>query len=389
MESARFRFTKQSIHDLVPGPSRRYYYDQLVSALAVLVTPSGAKSFYLIKKHKGVYHRERIGSVTDVPIERARAMASELLSKIMSGQAADQKRLAAGGRLLLQDVFDEYMEHARAHRRTGTVDEYQREWDVHLKDWAGSRPLKSIRRREISALHLQIGEDNGHHMANRVIAFLRAVIARAIREHELEIANAAQGLTFFKELKRSRRLQADEIPAFLQAVRDEPNSDLRDFLLVALFTGVRKANLLAMQWQHLSLDRGLWIVPADEAKAGEELPVVLPRLVVEILTDRQARAEGPYVFPGRRGAVHMTNPNVGWIRILKRAGLENLRMHDLRRSLASFQIDTGTPLEVIQKTLGHGSLATTQIYARMAMEPVRESVERAVEEILKKAETTR
>lgn len=79
----------------------------------------------------------------------------------------------------------------------------------------------------------------------------------------------------------------------------------------------------------------------------------------------------------------MASPQNGWDRICVRADLTDLHMHDLRRSLASFQIDTGTPLEVIQKTLGHESKVTTEIYARLALDPVRLSVERATEEMLR------
>jgi len=156
-------------------------------------------------------------------------------------------------------------------------------------------------------------------------------------------------------------------------------------VLLALFTGVRKSNLLAMRWDCLSLKRGLWIIPAEESKTNEELPVVLTKQVVQILRERKERNTGEYVFPGIRNADHMMDPKNGWQRILKRAKLEGLRLHDLRRSLASFQIDTGTPLEVIQKTLGHGNKATTEIYARMAMDPVRASLEKATEVILDQA----
>jgi integrase len=177
----------------------------------------------------------------------------------------------------------------------------------------------------------------------------------------------------------------EELPAFFKAVDEEPNKDIRDFVLLALFTGARKSNLLSMRWADVSLERALWVVPAGESKNSHELDVVLSSRVVEILRERRVQVEGEYVFPARPGrkAVHMMDPKIGWERICKRAGIEGLHMHDLRRSLASFQIDTGTPLEVIQKTLGHESKVTTAIYARLALDPVRESVERATEEMLK------
>ena len=223
---------------------------------------------------------------------------------------------------------------------------------------------------------------------------MRAVINRAIREHEMEIPNPANAITFYREEGRTRRLSAEELPAFFKAVDDEPNKDVRDFILLALFTGARKSNLLSMRWAEISLERGLWVIPAESSKTGKPLDVILSKVAVQILQDRLVAKRGDFVFPGREGgrisldpsqqrSGHMANPNVGWERIINRAGLIGLRMHDLRRSLASFQIDAGTPLEVIQKTLGHESKITTEIYARMALETVRSSVERAAEDMLR------
>lgn len=115
-----------------------------------------------------------------------------------------------------------------------------------------------------------------------------------------------------------------------------------------------------------------------------ELTVGLTSFAIAILNDRRNTINEPWVFPGPSAVGHMLQHDSGWSRILARAGLQDLRMQDLRRSLASFQIDTGTPLEVIQKTLGHGNKATTEIYARMAMDPVRASVEKAIEAMLSK-----
>ncbi len=382
MSANRFRFTKKSIQELKPSAARRYYYDQIVGALAVLVTPAGARSFYLVKKHRGVYHRVRISAVDDLPIEKARGIASEMLANIMAGKPLVEER-SSPEKLTLQQVFDEYMTYTNSHRKPATVYNYSLLWDTHLSKWAKGKTLDSVRRREVSALHIRIGDEIGHHITNRVVALVRAMVNRAIREYELDIPNPAAGISFYKENPRSRRLEPAELPKFFKAVHEEPNATLRDFVLLALFTGVRKSNLLKMKWKHINLDGGIWVVPAEESKTNEDLPVVLSSFAIEILKARERNSISPFVFPGMNGIGHYKDPKRGWRRILKRAELENLRMHDLRRSLASFQIDTGTPLEVIQKTLGHGSKSTTEIYARLAMDPVRESVQKATEAMLK------
>ena len=381
----RIRFTKAAIEALQgDGAKRTWVFDDQVPALACMVTPAGAKSFYVVKHRKGRTHQVRLGSVQELAVDRARSMAMDMVMEILAGRApapAPPAEEEAPAELTLAEAFEEYMAHAATRRRTVTLNEYRRSWEVHLHALQ-RRPVREVRRKDVEALHQRIGKDNGRVAANRVIATLKAVLHRAIAVHELGIPNPAARIEFFEEQERTRRLEAHELPAFLKAVDEEPNRDLRDFILLLLFTGVRKVNLLTMRWEHVSREKALWTIPAGESKTHRELQVVLSTHAMSILERRAAAQEGPYVFPGRQQG-HMATPQNGWERICKRAGITDLHMHDLRRSLASFQIDTGTPLEVIQKTLGHESKVTTEIYARMALDPVRESVERATYEMLK------
>ncbi len=383
----RFRFTQKALDELSTTRNRQWFYDEQVPHLAVMVTAKGAKSFYVVKLVDGKKQEIRIGKYPQVPIPVARRKAAEILLTIVKGEAVgtEVRRRGRESKLTLAAAFEGYYEYLQQHRKANSITQCVGIWEKVLQPWAGKRAIRDIRRRDVLDLHRHVGENNGHYLANRTVAFLRAIINRTIRDRELILPNPASAITFFREVKRSRRLTLSELPAFFKAVDEEPNTDIRDFVLVALFTGARKSNVISMRWQDVSLDSGLWIVPAGDSKNGKELDVVLSGYVVEILRARQTAGKGEYVFPARPGrkAVHMMDPKTGWDRICKRAGLENLHMHDLRRSLASFQIDTGTPLEVIQKTLGHESRATTEIYARLALDPVRVSVERATEEMLK------
>ncbi|CAK0750757.1 hypothetical protein CCP3SC15_1700007 [Gammaproteobacteria bacterium] len=102
-----------------------------------------------------------------------------------------------------------------------------------------------------------------------------------------------------------------------------------------------------------------------------------------ILEARKAQAfPTPWVFPGDGATGHLVEPKKAWKRILERAGIGDLRLHDLRRTLASWQVDTGATLAIVGKTLGHQSQTTTAIYARLSQDPVRKSVNTAVEAML-------
>lgn len=385
----RLRFTVQALDDLTTDKSREFVHDDQVPSLALQITPAGGKSFYVVKRHGRGKVVQRLGSLHELSIPKARALAAEFVTRLTLGEEPEPVREHP---LLLRDALHEYLDYARDHLSPSTIADYERHTAIHLGPWAGTRLLASVRRKEVTAFHKLLGQRHGRPTANRIIALLRAAINRGIREHELDLPNPARGITFYREEPRTRRLFVEELPAFFKALSEEPNRDVRDFLLLALLTGARKHNLLTMRWEQISLSRGVWTVPARESKNGRELLVVLSSRALQVLEGRRSLGDSPFVFPGRPGgrkssngdrlrSGHMSNPSIGWERILARAGLVGLRMHDLRRSLASFQIDTGTPLEVIQKTLGHESKATTEIYARLATEPVRQSLERAADAI--------
>ncbi len=145
--------------------------------------------------------------------------------------------------------------------------------------------------------------------------------------------------------------------------------------------------MLAMQWADIDLERAVWRIP--DTKSGEPQVVPLSERAMAVLhSRRQATTDDcPWVFPtsGNRPSKtgHLQDPTKIWKQVLERAGLEGIRLHDLRRTLASWQALTGTSELIIGKTLGHavGSRAT-QVYARLAVDPIRKSVDRATDAML-------
>jgi integrase len=172
------------------------------------------------------------------------------------------------------------------------------------------------------------------------------------------------------------------LPRFFQSLAEESNETIRDFLLVALLTGARRSNVQEMRWKEINWQRATWTIPAEQAKADEELNVVLTPIVMRILETRHASSKSEFAFPGKGKSHHLVEPKTAWKRILKRAGLSDLRLHDLRRTLGSWQAATGASLPIIGKSLGHSSIEATKVYARLNLDPVRESVERATQAML-------
>lgn len=376
--ATRFHFTKRAIDALrFPASSaqrRAYFNDDQVRGLAIAVAPSGRKTFLLYRKVAGKPERINIGLYPDLSIDQARRRAEELNGKIASGKnpASERRRIRAEDTLgELLDVFVESF--GKAHKRTWREDVAS--FDRYLSHWR-NRKLSTITRRDVLSLHSRIGA--GHpYTANRVIELLCAMYNRARKDYEYDGPNPAEKIESFSERKRDRFLEAHELPAFFEALSAELNGTIRDFIMVALLTGARRRNAQSMEWTEINWRRAVWMIPPEKAKGNKPIDVALSPIVMEILERRRASSLSKFVFPGKGKSGHLEEPKKCWHRILRRAGLSDLRIHDLRRTLGSWQAALGTSLPIIGKSLGHQSLEATQIYSRLELDPVRQSVERA------------
>jgi integrase len=377
-EKNRLAFTKNALEKLpAPTDGRVYYYDAKTPALALCVTSNDVRTFYLAKRIQGAYKRIKIGRFPEVTVEQARKKASKLTGDIADGRdpTAEKRFITCG------ELFDAWIAHAKSHKRTWQEDE--RLIKKFLAAWKPRR-ITAVTRADVQRLHSQIGTDNGPYQANRVLALIRAIWYQA-PNYGHHVENPAVGIQRFKEESRDRFLQPDELPRFFAALAEEPDETLRDFFLIALLVGARRGNIQQMRFEEICFSPPSWRIP--QTKSGLAVFVHLPPAAVEILARRHAdySHRSPYVFPSRSRTGHIVEPKSAWKRIITRAGIRDLRIHDLRRTLGSWQAMNGTSLPIIGKSLGHKSLASTSVYARLTLEPVVESVNAATNAILQAA----
>ena len=141
------------------------------------------------------------------------------------------------------------------------------------------------------------------------------------------------------------------LPCF-KALAEESNETLRDYFFISLLTGARRSNVQEMQWKQLHFDRAEWRIPTT--KNGEPQIVTLTPEAVEILRTREG-VDPVWVFPGSGPTGHLVEPKKAWKRILEQAGIADLRIHDLRRTLGSWQAKTGASLGLVGKYLNVSS----------------------------------
>jgi integrase len=419
----QFPFTPAVLDQLeIPEKRTVTYKDTKTGYLSLYVTPNGVKTFFVRKRVKGRDERLVIGRYPIISIKQARQKGA-----ILCGIIADRKdpleefRKEKLNRKTFGEHFAEYMHrYSKLHKKSWEYDE--REINRFVGHWF-NRKLSDIKKSDVELLHEKIGRENGYTQANTIVRRLSSIFNKAI-SWGWEGVNPAKGIQKFKEQARDRFIMPNEMPYILRALDQEHNEDLRDYFLMLFMTGVRKTNALMMRWDQINYELKEWRIP--ETKNGEPLVLPLIQGAIDILKRRQLTTQSKWVFPQKENPkLHIKDPIKAWKRIRSIATLEfwnsheptaefirkyrddfksyyapytlvekieelaqkegyelpptymDIRIHDIRRTFGSYQALTGASLSIIGRSLGHKSVKATQIYARLNLDPVRESVEKA------------
>lgn len=376
----KFNFTKAEIDSLtLPASGKRdTYQDTKVSGLHLRISSTGIKTFSVFKRIRGGNpERITLGRFPDMTIDQARRKTMEINLAIADGRSPAEAKRKLKSELLFSELFEEYLErHSKPKKKTWTED--LEKYKNHIEKPLGKRKLSEIDRAAISLIHSNITKAGHPIAANRILALISSVLGWAISAGLWE-NNPAIGIRRNKEKSRDRFIQSDELPRFFQALSKEPNETIRDYVLISLLTGARRSNVCSMKWQDINFERAEWRIEATKNDTPQT--VTLSPEAIEVLHNRKSD-DSEFVFPGTGKSGHLQEPRKGWERILKSAGIKDLRLHDLRRTLGSWQAKTGASLAIIGKSLNHKNQNTTAIYARLDLDPVRDSVNTATSAML-------
>ena len=373
----KFNFIKKRL-EMLPIPEKGYktYSDTTEAGLKIYVTPKGTKTFFVRKMVNGRDERIIIGDFPTLSIENARTKAKSIKLQIIDKVNPNEEKSKLRQEITLGELFNQFMNrYSKKVKKSWKYDE--REIPKFLGNWFHRR-ISDITKLQVQKLHEKIGEENGLYQANRTLERLKSMYNRAI-EWGWDGVNPCNGIKKNKEIKRDRFIHPDEFVRFFEALKNEPNEVARNYILMSLYTGARKSNVLAMRWDEIDFNLKLWRIP--DTKNGEPVTVPLVSAAIELLNTIEKNSE--WVFPSSVKSVgHLQDPKKAWKRILAEANIKDLRIHDIRRTLGSYQAIMGTSLNIIGKSLGHKSQASTQIYARLTNDPVRESMENATNKMI-------
>jgi len=379
----RLEFTDSWVKSVAaPEKGRKAYYDTVSPSLCLIVTHMGAKTFYRAGRPSRIFigHPDKGWTV-----KAARVRCNAILGDIAQGKNPVALRKKKKAKRTFGYVFRWYIEnYAKVHKKTWRVDEQRWEW---VKDWE-HRDVSEITRPQFIERLNSLIKERGPNRARHEMTLLNSIFTQAKNNRWIR-RRPGRGVPIPKARERNRHVTAEEMPRLFKHLANRPQ-DFQDFVLLALFTGAREMNILAMERQEIA--KGVWTIPASKAKEGVPIAIPIIPAVKEILDRRLAALprDCQWIFPSKgskRG--HIVTVQRQWAVLCseKHANLQNLKPHDLRHTLATWMVNLGISKEIIAATLGHGDEKSTDIYAKVTIDPVRAAVTLGVDAISKAAQS--
>lgn len=375
MVTRKFRFTNRSLDALPPcpasSPSKATEHSDLeIPGLKVLVSKSREIVFYHRYVFGGKKRAMRIGAYPGTTILDARQRVQENKARLDVNIDPQDTTDRIKGMPNFREHSRAYLKFVEGYKRSADADESKLR--LHLNDHFGDRRLCDITTRDIQAYHMMISKKLSQSTANRHLALLSMMFNVAIQWDILE-RSPTKGVKKFKEDNQKQRfLSSDEIGRLYQAMEAEDNKVAVNALKLLLLTGCRREEILKLKWDDVSLESGTIFLP--DSKTGSRY-VQLNAAAIELL--QGIEHVGKFVFPGHRDSANkpLNNPRKCFTRVLTAAGIEHIRLHDLRHTHASILVNQGASLFVVQKALGHSNPVTSQRYSHLSNKTLRDASE--------------
>jgi len=372
-QAFRERLSDQSVRDAAPPVTgNRIIYDAKLPGFGLRITAKGVRSFVLNYRFKGRERRITIGQYPTWKLLAARKQAEHLRRQIDLGIDPLEERIADRTAPTVRDLFDRYaLEHLPTKAPRSAADDRSM-WIKDILPAMGASKVADLTSADCDELHRAISLKRPTR-ANRVIEVLRKALNLAIRWEWID-RNPASGARRNPEPKRTRYLGREEVGKLVRALEDHPERVSADALLFMLLTGCRRGEALNAKWSQIDMQHRIWTKPSTETKQRREHRVPFSTAVAQLLERRRAEAVGTFVFPGSLGAP-LVEVRRTWAKACAVAGLEKVRIHDLRHTFASLLASSGQSLLVVGELLGHSSPQTTKRYANLYDDSLRLAAE--------------
>jgi integrase len=372
-------FINNELH-CTEGKARIEYCDSDLPGLYVEVRKSspGQGTYYLrYKDSKGKTCHQKISKTNEMTLIEARKAAKTLKSEINLGADPRGELKAKKAVLNYSDFFEQhYMPYVKVRKRSWKTDEGF--YRLRLKDEFGDYRINQITRQHIQTFHTRMSDEGlAAATSNHYLKLLKHSLNLAIDWDMLE-TNPASRIPLFHEDNQVENLLSDEqLERLLTVLKTDDNRMVCMIAMFLLSTGVRLNEALQAKWTQVDQKNRVWRIPASNSKSKRTRAVPLNDSALDVLNQLTTKGGFENIFINFQTGLPYTTITKVWARLRNKAGLNSLRIHDLRHQYASFLVNSGRTLYEVQQILGHSSPTVTQRYAHLSTKSLQEAANSA------------
>ncbi|WP_045214502.1 site-specific integrase, partial [Desulfonatronovibrio magnus] len=357
------------------GKDKERFHDSKCKGLMLEIRPTGTKTFFVkYKDQRGRYKQMKLGRAGDISVSQARELGHRILGNVAMGKdPGEEKRNLQAVPRFDEFVSDRFLPHIKSYKKSWKLDEGMLR--NHILPEFGSLYLDEITAEMVTEFHNQKKATGlAPASVNRLLILIKFIFNLAIKWQTPGLKdNPTQNIKKFEENNmRDRYLTLAELSALDNALKVSKSKVLEPIVLLLVLTGARKREVMDAKWEDFDLERKTWRISIT--KTGKPRTVPLSDKALQVLGGIKKVEGSPYVFANPKTKKPYNCVYYGWDMARKRAGLEDICMHTLRHSFASFLINGGRSIYEVGKLLGHSQISTTMRYAHLSEQTLAEAV---------------
>ena len=379
------KISRRTVEGLSANARDAVYWDSELQGFGVRVYPTGAKVYVVQTRRSGRSKRVTVGRHGVISASQARR-AALIIARLKAGEEPLPPRSPPRevARITVAELAERFLrEYVTVRCKPWTMTTYRGALDLWILPALGRMQVASVTHAHVADLHFRLRDIP--YRANQVVAILNRMFGLAeIWGLRREGAHPCRSIRKYREHHRERFLSEEEfrrlgrvlneVEAGAGKRRSRPlGASVAAAIRLLILTGCRRNEILTLRWEDVDLEAHE--LKLRDSKTGPRV-VPLPAAAVSVLAALPRVPGNPWVITGAKPDGHLSNLSDHWLRIRAMAGLEGVRLHDLRHSFASRALALGESLSTIARLLGHGQVTTTARYAHLARDAVKASASR-------------